>query len=75
MSFFLLFMTAAALSMDAFAVSVSCGMCRRIPKISDKIRLAAFFGVFQGGMPVAGYYLSNLVNIKSDGWSGVESSP
>jgi putative Mn2+ efflux pump MntP len=46
-------------------------MCRRIPKISDKIRLAAFFGVFQGGMPVAGYYLSNLVNIKSDGWSGV----
>lgn len=71
MSFFLLFMTAAALSMDAFAVAVSCGMCRRIPKTRDKIRLAFFFGVFQGGMPVAGYFLSSIVKIKSDGWSGV----
>ncbi len=71
MSFFLLLMTGFALSMDAFAVSVSCGLGGRIRKKSDKIKLAILFGVFQGMMPALAFFLSRVINIESDGWSGL----
>jgi len=48
-----------ALSMDAFAVSVSAAVCTdRIPT-PVAIRAASFFGAFQFGMPVIGWYLGN----------------
>ncbi|MGL5346544.1 MAG: manganese efflux pump MntP family protein [Peptostreptococcaceae bacterium] len=57
MSFTVIFMTAIALSMDAFAVSITKGMTLRnlSKKISVKIALA--FGIFQGGMPLIGWLL------------------
>lgn len=57
MSFAVIFMTAIALSMDAFAVSVSKGMTLRnlTKKLGVKIALA--FGIFQGGMPLIGWLL------------------
>lgn len=57
MGFFTLVMLAAGLSMDAFAVSVTNGICyprggRRTVWMS-----ALFFGLFQGLMPAAGFLL------------------
>lgn len=57
MSFVTIFMTAIALSMDAFAVSVTKGMTLR--KLTKKmgIKIALAFGIFQGGMPLLGWLL------------------
>jgi len=51
------FLIATALSMDAFAVSVSASICT--PEIPLKIALRASlaFGIFQFGMPIAGWLL------------------
>lgn len=52
-----IFLTAFALSMDAFAVSVTKGITLR--KINFKIafKIALFFGLFQGLMPLIGWSL------------------
>lgn len=52
------FFMAFALSMDAFAVSVSDGIC--YPKEKKKLIIAAIsFGVFQALMPLIGYFVGN----------------
>ncbi len=51
-----LFLIAVGLSMDAFAVSVSDGMCYPGMPKSRAIAIAGAFGLFQGIMPVAGYF-------------------
>ncbi len=43
------------LSMDAFAVSVSCGICGRPKKWSLIARVGLYFGGFQALMPVLGW--------------------
>lgn len=50
-------LTSFALSMDAFAVSVTKGII--IKNITKKIafKIAFFFGLFQGGMPLIGWAL------------------
>ena len=50
-----LLLTAVALSMDAFAVSVGSGMVLCRVRLSDAGRLAGSFGLFQGLMPIIGY--------------------
>ena len=47
---------ALGLAMDAFAVSVSSGIC--IPELKPRhaLRAAAAFGLFQFGMPIAGWF-------------------
>lgn len=52
-----LFLLALGLSMDAFAVSVTNGLCRKDMKLPWIFATAATFGVFQGLMPVLGYLL------------------
>ena len=47
---------ALALSADAFAVSISGGVCVKHVKISDSLKMALFFGVFQGLMPLIGWF-------------------
>lgn len=59
MTFSFIIFTALALSLDAFAVSVSCGIMQGAKKTSDKFRLAIFFGLFQGLMPLLSYHISN----------------
>jgi putative Mn2+ efflux pump MntP len=49
-----IFLIAAGLSMDAFAVSLSTGMALRCTAI-DAFKLAFFFGFFQFLMPVIGW--------------------
>ncbi|MDY2735850.1 manganese efflux pump MntP [Intestinibacter sp.] len=57
MSLINIFLTGFALSMDAFAVSVSKGMT--LKNINSKLafKIAFFFGFFQGFMPFIGWFL------------------
>lgn len=71
MSISFIFLTAVALSLDAFAVSVSCGITQGTKRTSDKFRLALFFGLFQGIMPLLSYYLSNIFIPEEWKYSGI----
>lgn len=57
MSLISILLTSIALSMDAFAVSITKGMT--IKNITTKLafKIAFFFGLFQGGMPLIGWAL------------------
>ena len=50
-----LFILAVGLSMDAFAVAISDGMCYKNLSRVRAFVIAAMFGIFQGLMPVIGY--------------------
>ncbi|MFO7612358.1 MAG: manganese efflux pump MntP family protein [Clostridia bacterium] len=67
----ILFFTAIALSMDAFAVSISCGVGNNAKDIGTKFKLAAAFGIFQGFMPMAAYFLAGLIKIDLGGFTGI----
>ena len=53
------FLVAIGLAMDAFAVSISSGIC--IPDLRPRhaLRAASAFGLFQFLMPVAGWLLGS----------------
>ncbi|MGD9605627.1 MAG: manganese efflux pump MntP family protein [Bacilli bacterium] len=50
------------LSMDAAAVSLCNGLMDKKMKIGKALLIATLFGVFQGMMPILGYYLGSLFN-------------
>lgn len=62
MGLFDIFLISIGLSADAFAVAVSIGLCMRgfKDKIKGTLVVAAYFGVFQAGMPVVGYTTASL---------------
>lgn len=49
-------MTAIGLAMDAVAVSIAKGMTLKKDVLKNAIRIGLFFGVFQGGMPLIGWF-------------------
>ncbi|HWR10652.1 MAG TPA: manganese efflux pump MntP family protein [Rectinemataceae bacterium] len=51
------FLIGLALSMDAFAVSVSASICTTAIPMAIGLRAAFFFGFFQFAMPIAGWLL------------------
>lgn len=53
--FFTLFLIAFSLSLDAFAVAITCGV--KIQQITWRpfLKMALFFGLFQGIMPLGGW--------------------
>ncbi len=57
MSFFELFLTGVALSMDAFAVSVCKGLSAPRLKPANALETGLFFGGFQALMPLLGWLL------------------
>ncbi len=57
MDFVELLLTAVALSMDAFAVSVCKGLSARALRPADAVRTGLFFGGFQALMPLLGWLL------------------
>ncbi|HSQ89283.1 manganese efflux pump MntP family protein [Romboutsia sp.] len=57
MSLTVILFTAVALSMDAFAVSITKGMTIKNLTKGLGIKIALFFGIFQGGMPLLGWVL------------------
>lgn len=54
-------LVALALAMDAFAVSITNGLVLEKQKIRHGLRIAFFFGAFQGMMPLVGYLATNSV--------------
>lgn len=57
MNIITILLTAFALSMDAFAVSVTKGMTLKNLTKGIAIKIALFFGVFQAAMPLIGWML------------------
>lgn len=56
MGFLAIFMTGIGLSMDAVAVSIAKGMTLKEKLLENAIKIAVFFGVFQGLMPLIGWW-------------------
>ncbi len=54
-----LLILAIGLSMDAFAVSITNGLCIKNIKWKDTLSIALCFGLFQGAMPVIGFFLGS----------------
>lgn len=54
-----LFITAVALSMDAFAVSVSKGLSVQRVQVKHGLITGVYFGGFQALMPLLGFYLAS----------------
>ena len=52
---------AVALSMDACAVAMTDGMSNPKMRVGKALLIALFFGVFQGLMPVIGYFITGIV--------------
>jgi len=50
-----IFLIGIALAMDAFAVSISCGVIIPKLKLENAFKIAFFFGFFQAAMPVIGW--------------------
>lgn len=62
---------AIGLSMDAFAVSITSGLVIKKLKINHALIIAAFFGLFQAVMPLAGWIAGlSIINLISgvDHW-------
>jgi manganese efflux pump family protein len=57
MHFYTILLLAVALSMDAFAVSVSSGVTMRTLKVQHAARMAWWFGSFQAIMPLIGWLI------------------
>lgn len=62
MSFFVLFLTALALAMDALAVAIATGVSLQRVRFSQAMRMALCFGFFQALMPVVGWYAGSSVH-------------
>lgn len=66
-----IFLIAIGLSMDAFAVAISKGITMKSLRMKSALRIAGFFGFFQGFMPLLGWLIgvkfSNYV-VKFDHW-------
>ncbi len=60
MDLFSLFILAVGLSMDAMAVSICKGLALKEPRNSDVVKVGLWFGGFQAGMPVIGYFLGSV---------------
>lgn len=56
MPFYELLLLAIALAMDAFAVAVASGVCLCLVNTRQTLRMACAFGLFQFGMPIAGWF-------------------
>lgn len=57
MQIYELILIAIGLSMDAFAVSVTNGMCKKNVNGLWTLKIGLTFGIFQGVMPIIGYVL------------------
>ena len=59
MNLFLVLVYGISLSMDAFAVAVCKGLTVKKARLSDACLVGLYFGLFQGLMPLAGYFLAS----------------
>ena len=59
MSLFELFVLAVGLCMDSFAVSLTSGVLLKPFTLSRVLKIAAFMAVFQGAMPLIGWFAAS----------------
>lgn len=64
MNFVAIFFIGVGLAMDAFTVSISCGINQKKLELMHATRIALFFGVAQAVMPVLGW----LIGLKIQHW-------
>jgi putative Mn2+ efflux pump MntP len=62
MDFITIIGIALGLSFDTFAVSLSCGVVESKMRFKNAIRIALMLALFQGAMPVLGYFLGSTVS-------------
>ncbi len=62
MSLFELFIIAVGLSMDACAVAICKGLCMSKINYKQALKIGAYFGFFQGSMPLLGYFVGVQFN-------------
>ena len=55
MDFFSILVIAVGLAMDAFAVSLACGVTIKNMGLRQTLTIAASFALFQGFMPIIGW--------------------
>ena len=55
-----IFLIAVGLAMDCFTVSITQGLSVKISERPKPVLMALLFGLFQGGMPLIGYYAGNV---------------
>jgi len=60
MNFYVLFILAVGLSLDAFAVSICLGLSSAKTTIKKAVIAGLYFGVFQAVMPLIGYAVASL---------------
>ena len=60
MSLLVIILIGIGLSMDAATVSITNGLANPKIKISKMLLIAIVFGLFQGLMPLIGYYAGSL---------------
>ena len=60
MSLLEIIMLAFGLAMDAFAVAITIGLTIQKFDVKKALIVGLYFGVFQAGMPVAGYFVGGL---------------
>jgi putative Mn2+ efflux pump MntP len=58
--FWEIFLLAIGLSMDAFAVAVCLGLNMKKATVKKSLIVGLYFGIFQGVMPVIGYFIGSL---------------
>ena len=71
MTYFAIVMLAFALSVDACVVSFSYGLSYNTERRKNMILLSLFTSVFQGLMPVIGYFLTGFVKSFIQPYSGL----
>ena len=55
-----------SLAMDAFAVSITDGLCYNGLKKRQGVVISLTFGIFQAAMPLCGYFIGTLFAKKID---------
>ena len=63
MNFLLVLAYGISLSMDAFAVSVCKGLSLGKVRARDCFKVGTYFGIFQGIMPLLGYFLADMFKV------------
>ncbi len=73
MSFIDVLFAAVGLSMDAFAVAICKGISFKKINTKNTLTVAAYFGIFQGIMPIIGFYFGNFFGKNLTKYSSVIS--
>jgi putative Mn2+ efflux pump MntP len=69
MHLFELLFIALALSMDAFAVAMCAGVSMAKISVKKALIIGLYFGGFQAGMPLIGYFAATLLAVRAFGYA------